>query len=577
MPRWIIYNSPEDCPTSEQKVAEFLQCLDDSFSIRWGFYYKDPYSNLSREGDFIIQGADGHILVMEAKGGRPAPNPSMGEWNTADGENPFLQLDKEWKGVMDRLINQADQLGAKMPFVDRVLALPDVQLSKEQASYQGTDRDRVTAIGDLRDFSSWWTKRFAGRHLECSKDQARRIFEGVYAIGMPAGATRHVLDFADKVIEHHTRGHFEILDALAGNDQLIFSGGPGTGKSWLALEQASRWAAAGRKVLFLCYNLELESWLRAVCAKKHPGITVRSYQSLGSELLGHPQAGKFSSRVEESRYYDSELPGALAAKVEEPGFERPYDALVVDEAQDHNTEPPIDGHASSPGWWTIYLGLLKKGGEAPVAIFHDQAQRLSLRAGGFNPESLRNSLMQPVSVRVSYPLRYTRQLRSYFRTLEGDHSGELLRDMHHSRVILPEGPEPELVANVTEREEGMRCAEIVKRWIKDGLAKPHEIMVLYPSSSSVPSWLEQGKVNGVSFQTGAGNLPKETIRAVSINKAKGLERRGVIVVGLPDWSEASQNEYKAKTFIQGVTRAQQLLAVITRPSSKLTLSSMRTV
>jgi hypothetical protein len=54
------------------------------------------------------------------------------------------------------------------------------------------------------------------------------------------------------------------------------------------------------------------------------------------------------------------------------------------------------------------------------------------------------------------------------------------------------------------------------------------------------------------------------IRAVSINKAKGLERRGVVVVGLPDWSEASRNEYKAKTFIQGVTRAQQLLAVITR-------------
>jgi hypothetical protein len=31
------------------------------------------------------------------------------------------------------------------------------------------------------------------------------------------------------------------------------------------------------------------------------------------------------------------------------------------------------------------------------------------------------------------------------------------------------------------------------------------------------------------------------------------------------WKEASQNEYKAKTFIQCVTRAQQLLTVITRP------------
>ena len=569
MPRWIIYNSPEDCPASEQKVAEFLQGLDDSFTVRWGFFYTDPYSNLSREGDFVIQGPDGHVLVMEAKGGHPAPNPATGEWNTADKENPFLQLDREWKGAMERLRNQADQIGAKMPYVDRVLALPDVNLSPEQVSYEGTARDRVAAAGDLGDFKGWWRSRFHGRHLECSRDQTRRIFDGVFAIGMPAGATRHVLDFADKVIEHHTRGHFEILDALAGNDQLIFSGGPGTGKSWLALEQASRWAAAGRKVLFLCYNLELEAWLRAVCAKKHEGITVRSYQSLGAELLGHPDSGKFGSREEESRYYDRELPGALAAKVAEAGFERPYDALVVDEAQDHNTEPPIDGHASGPGWWTIYLGLLKKGGEAPVAIFHDQAQRLSLRAGSFNPESLRNSLMQPVSVRVSYPLRYTRQLRSYFRTLEGHHSGDLLRDMHHSRVILPEGPEPELIIDVSEKDEGMRCAETVKRWIREGLAKPHEIMVLYPSSSAVPSWLEQGKINGVSFQTGAGNLPKEMIRAVSINKAKGLERRGVVVVGLPDWSEASRNEYKAKTFIQGVTRAQQLLAVITRPVTLL--------
>ena len=51
MPRWIIYNSPDDCPASEQKVAEFLQGLDDSFTVRWGFFFTDPYSNLSREGE----------------------------------------------------------------------------------------------------------------------------------------------------------------------------------------------------------------------------------------------------------------------------------------------------------------------------------------------------------------------------------------------------------------------------------------------------------------------------------------------------------------------------------------------
>ena len=47
--------------------------------------------------------------------------------------------------------------------------------------------------------------------------------------------------------------------------------------------------------------------------------------------------------------------------------------------------------------------------------------------------------------------------------------------------------------------------------------------------------------------------------------AKGLDRRAVVVVtGLPAWEEASRDEYAAKTFVQGVTRACQLLAVVTR-------------
>jgi len=82
-------------------------------------------------------------------------------------------------------------------------------------------------------------------------------------------------------------------------------------------------------------------------------------------------------------------------------------------------------------------------------------------------------------------------------------------------------------------------------------------MCLYGSSSARST--ESPSILGT---TGCG---REEIAAVSINKAKGLERRAVVVVGLPDWSEALKNEYQARTFVQGVPRAQQLLAVITRP------------
>jgi len=42
------------------------------------------------------------------------------------------------------------------------------------------------------------------------------------------------------------------------------------------------------------------------------------------------------------------------------------------------------------------------------------------------------------------------------------------------------------------------------------------------------------------------------------------ERSACRGLQLPAWEEASRDEYQAKTFVQGVTRARQLLAVVTR-------------
>jgi len=47
-----------------------------------------------------------------------------------------------------------------------------------------------------------------------------------------------------------------------------------------------------------------------------------------------------------------------------------------------------------------------------------------------------------------------------------------------------------------------------------------------------------------------------------INRAKGLERRAIILTGLPAWEECANNDYQARTFVLGATRAQQLLAVL---------------
>lgn len=42
-----------------------------------------------------------------------------------------------------------------------------------------------------------------------------------------------------------------------------------------------------------------------------------------------------------------------------------------------------------------------------------------------------------------------------------------------------------------------KCAQIAKEWLDKGLAKCHEIAVLYPSSRNPPDWI--GKIHGISF------------------------------------------------------------------------------
>jgi superfamily II DNA or RNA helicase len=75
---------------------------------------------------------------------------------------------------------------------------------------------------------------------------------------------------------------------LCGNRQLVVQGGPGSGKTWLALEQAFRYAKDDLRVLLLCYNVALAEQLAALVAKRKfetGKIVVRSWAALARELL----------------------------------------------------------------------------------------------------------------------------------------------------------------------------------------------------------------------------------------------------------------------------------------------------
>jgi hypothetical protein len=102
---------------------------------------------------------------------------------------------------------------------------------------------------------------------------------------------------------------------LRSNRQIVVQGGPGSGKTWLALEQAFGFANEGLGVLLLCYNVALADQLSGLAAKRkcHKGeVTVRSWEKLARELLNAAGVGwDESTTLKEHELYFGEVVPSL--------------------------------------------------------------------------------------------------------------------------------------------------------------------------------------------------------------------------------------------------------------------------
>jgi hypothetical protein len=367
---------------------------------------------------------------------------------------------------------------------------------------------------------------------------------------------------------------------LAGNLQLVVEGGVGTGKSWYAIEQARRLAEntgadSGRDVLMVAYNLALCERLRASAGKlrlERGSITVRSSESIAAEIL--EAAGMThevpAAREEAQRYFDETLPLlAIEALTTETGslghLIGKYDALVVDEAQDHDTALP--GASSKPdhaGWWSIYVALLNQGWQSPMAIFGDAAQRPPFRAPDrFSLNKVRQRLIQHAHLRLNRALRYTRPIYRFLKELNGEGSHDLAASLQTDGQ-LPDGPEVE-IHQATAAQTPAVVEQILDHWKTSGLCAPSKVLILHDRSqiSNTPlAGLEHLLDHPLRPYLETLDQPTgDAIGHTSIHKAKGLDALAVILVGLSSFDQLTR-PYDRFTYFMGASRARQLLACV---------------
>ena len=572
MAKWILSRPADKCHVAELQVAEYLSELSDDWVIRWGFYYEDN-RRTTREGDFLVLGPHGGLMVLEVKSGDLNPNRGTGRWGTASGDNPMAQLDAEAGAVVDTVNeHRADRPSL---FVFKAIALPATNFHTELKDYHGIPRKHIIGKNELQDFGQTWANRFAP-HKRFLDGRSRQIFFDTYGRDVSPKVVKHFMDESDRILARQTESKSLLLDQLSANRQFCVRGGPGSGKTWLAFELARRWAESGEhgaRVLYICYNLALTDCMKRLAenavrrGKIEKGeIVVKGWEELAKEIFAKAELPfeipEEPSKIEE--FYTETVPELLVEAARQANWAAEFDALVVDEGQDHDTalrNEPED--FSGPGWWGIYFRMLKEGNRARIGVFYDSAQRPEFRSSQhFDIEQLHRSLGDnPVWVNLPRTVRYPRPVFEYLKSLETP-ALKSLTDTLQQYGRLPEGPEVESYRE-TAAATPDRVSEIARSWIDSNLCRPDEILILSCRGSRKRSSLaEVEKIAGRQLVEYLDRRPG-CISFTSANKAKGLDSRAVILIDFKPFEEIEDAGFQVAFFI-GASRARQLLAIVSK-------------
>ncbi len=333
-------------------------------------------------------------------------------------------------------------------------------------------------------------------------------------------------DAADALTEHQG----VILDAIRLLNRIEVRGGAGSGKTFLAMEQARRLAQRGQRVALVCYSHGLASYLERITAtwpRRQQPAYVGEFHALGVQW-GAPQGPDESLRTEETvQFWEHDLPRQMAelAMELEPGHR--FDSIVVDEAQDF-----------ADSWWEPMLIALKDPDEGGLYVFTDEGQRVFNRYGS-PPVPL-------VPLILDHNLRNTRQIANAFQPLVD----------HPMRFLGGEGPAVSFVA--CSRDEALSVGD-----------------------DQIEALIEQGwRPEDLALLTTGGRHPEQTERQKDGHKAywdtfwdtdqvfyghvlgfKGLERRAVVLVV----NEVSQFDRSRERLYVGLSRARDQLVVCGDP------------
>ena len=377
----------------------------------------------------------------------------------------------------------------------------------------------------------------------------RRDFDAVQSIkGLLAESERELLTLSTE--------QFRVLDFALNEDnaRILCIGGAGSGKTLIAMEAARRLAASGKRVLLLCFNYNLDRFLRLDATDFSSLITVSTVHRFFAETIrraGFGQqlaAARTASSLDDlfAKVYPSLFESAASALIEENELPQ-FDAMVIDEAQDVleasilNCLDLILEKGFSGGRWLI---CLDNGLQAGVYGRMDDNVLARLKSFG------------AFTVQLTENFRNPRNIVNEMCAVTGAYKPICRRE-------LPSNVEYRTYAN--EKEQARKLRALLVELLRDGVQpchitvlsaknKDHACVILYPPDIGKPIHF---------LDSESSQCHEDAITAATISGFKGLENEFIILSDLP--SSVPLSDWARSAFYVGMTRARtKLFALVDR-------------
>lgn len=558
----------------EKELASHLSSLDDD---HLKLLFTLDFIPGMRESDLLLIHDHIGIFIIEAKtfGVGALESISPTQWKVSgrtSSESPILQAYRQYEGFRDFLT----PIYGRLPFICATVCLPKISRNEFLSRFGSSPfvpSVSASIIFSEDIYSGEQVLRERLQHIvsnpptrqgkptyhvpERFVDQLKSLMEPVTP-NVPTLSERDRLKSLESGITRELQKQYPIGSDRTG----VFSGHPGTGKTFRLLSIGCFHAYSGQRVLFTCFNKTLASDIRRLLsfneklAASQGSIDVLDIYQLALRCFDTNGMGYFDSK--DADEWGELLLDELSQK-KEPTIEK-FDVVLIDEVQDMKA-------------WQLNLLTLHTASQATVALAMGKGQELYRDAASAEQwlasmerdkkpqkhalrRNFRNPRLQFLVAKAfhdCWPDKF-QHLRSVFEqgsksSKQGDFSFDRKDGEQPRYVTLP--------VNASEFDDAGRYQDSIvaesfapvlegafRRLDEDSTLDPVGLLILVPEAEglhcraariALTSVCEQRGVRFIDYtkeDTRRSSARQDQVRLCTFHSARGLEGEHVVAFGL---------------------------------------------